>query len=146
MPETIIGSPIDFDAVVAEAATRAAAACVSASAQDLADVVDASALTCDWQASGIDSSAVDEAARVVYAGSAWDARQQFWSNDYTVEMPQPTFDWGFLAGQPVIMPYIEQMRVNDCCGFAGKFLRRDDEMPEIDISDDEFDRVLEECG
>lgn len=140
MPETILGSPIRFDV------DAYAAACVSASAQDLADMVDASALTYDWQASGIDSSAVGEAARLVYAGSTGDPGPLYWSNDYTVEMPQPTFDWGFLAGQPVIMPYIEQMRVNDCCGFAGQILRCDDEMPELDISDDEFDRVLEECG
>ena len=139
MPETILGSPIRFDVAAS------AAACASASERDLADVVDVSALTYDWQASGIDSSAVDEAVRVVYAGSAWDARQQFWSNDYTVEMPEPELRLEYL-GQPVIMPYIEQMRMNDCCGFAGQILRCDDEMPEIDISEDEFDRVLEECG
>lgn len=140
MPETILGSPIRFDVAAS------AAACASVSAQDLADMVDASALTYDWQAGGIDSSAVDEAARLVYAGSTGDPGPLYWSNDYTVEMPQPTFDWGFLTGQPVIMPYIEQMRVNDCCGFTGQIMRRDDEMPEHDISDDEFDRVLEECG
>lgn len=139
MPETILGSPICFDV------DAYAAACASASAQDLADMVDASALTYDWQAGGIDSSAVGEAARLVYAGSTGDPGPLYWSNDYTVEMPEPELRLEYL-GQPVIMPYIEQMRVNDCCGFAGQILRCDDEMPELDISDDEFDRVLEECG
>ena len=142
MPETVLGSPISFDGLAS------AAACASSAARDLADVVSYMPPAFDWIADGSDSSAIGANPHLVYAGSTGDAGPLYWSNDYTVEDESQVYRRVEHVGQPLVLPYIqpyiEQMRANDCCGFVGIPLGiRDDSVPERDVTQEEFDDVME---
>ena len=136
MTETVLGSPVSFDGLAS------AAACASSAARDLADAVS------DWIAGGNDSSAIGVNPHLVYAGSTGDVGPMYWSNDYTVEDESQVYRRVEHVGQPLVVPYIqpyiEQMRANDCCGFVGIPLGiRDESVPERDVTQEEFDDVME---
>lgn len=142
MPETVLGSPVSFDGLAS------AAACASSAARDLADAISYIPPAFDWIAGGDDSSALDVNPHLVYAGSTGDAGPMYWSNDYTVEDESQVYRRVEHVGQPLVLPYIqpyiEQMRANDCCGFVGIPLGiRDDSVPERDVTQEEFDDVME---
>ena len=142
MPETVLGSPVSFDGLAS------VAACASSAAQELADAVSSMPLTFDWRAGGNDSSALGVNSHLVYAGLTGDARPLYWSNDYTVEDESQVYRRVEHVGQPLVLPYIqpyiEQMRANDCCGFVGIPLGiLDDSVPERDVTQEEFDDVME---
>ena len=142
MPETVLGSPVSFDGLAS------AAACASSAARDLADAFTYMPPAFDWLADGSDSSVLGVNPHLVYAGSTGDAGPLYWSNDYTVEDESQVYRRVEHVGQPLVVPYIqpyiEQMRANDCCGFVGIPLGiRDESVPERDVTQEEFDDVME---
>ena len=133
MPETVLGSPVSFDGLAS------AAACASSSARDLADAISYMPPVFDWIAGD---------PHLVYAGSTGDVGPMYWSNAYTVEDESQVYRRVEPVGQPLVLPYIqpyiEQMRANACCGFVGIPLGiRDDSVPERDVTQEEFDDVME---